>query len=272
MKISSVKRCFKVSVSTLIISMIGLSSFSAHAKDLRDDKQVKLEDIALRTAIQKGDQLWHDPTLGSNGLACANCHGDASATNPHSFPKYQTNLGKVSTLREMINWCIAVPLQGLPLDLDSDEMIAMESYATAMHSGVAINLGVDEQHGGTPVASGPGYKAVTEEEKKFLTAASGGEVSTKTIGDLELAGASGCLGCHSVEKKVVGPAWRDVSNKYKDDPEARAFLINKVAKGGGGNWTSITGGFKMPPNHPRVSMENITLMVDFVLSISKDGK
>lgn len=133
-------------------------------------------------------------------------------------------------------------------------------------------MGADEQHGGTPVVSGPGYKAVTEEEKKFFTAASSGAVSTKAIGDLELAGASGCLGCHSVEKKVVGPAWRAVSEKYKGDPKAREFLINKVAQGGGGNWTAITGGFKMPPNNPRVSMENIALMVDFVLSLSDEGK
>ncbi|MDH5694057.1 MAG: cytochrome C, partial [Gammaproteobacteria bacterium] len=46
--------------------------------------------------------------------------------------------------------------------------------------------------------------------------------------DLTLASKSGCLACHSVEKKVVGPAWKDVSEKYKGDEGARARLIEKV--------------------------------------------
>ena len=116
----------------------------------------------LMAVVKKGDNLWHSGKLGTNGLACGNCHPDGSATNPHTWPKYQTNLGKVGTLRDMINWCIAVPQQGKPLALDSDEMIAMEAYATYMHRGVAIAPGKDEQHGGVPVMSGPGYPTDNE--------------------------------------------------------------------------------------------------------------
>lgn len=114
---------------------------------------------ALLQAVAKGDALWHDGKLGTNGLACGNCHPDGSASNPHTWPKFQTNLGKVGTLREMINWCIAVPMQGKPLALDSAEMIAMEAYATYTHRGIAIAPGKDEQHGAVPVVSGPGYPA-----------------------------------------------------------------------------------------------------------------
>ena len=108
-------------------------------------------------AVAKGDGLWHNPGLGTNGLACGNCHPDGSASNPHTFPKFQTNLGKVGTLREMINWCIMVPMQGKALALDSEDMIAMEAYSTYTHRGVAIEPAKDEQHGAVPVESGPGY-------------------------------------------------------------------------------------------------------------------
>ena len=91
--------------------------------------------------------------------------------------------------------------------------------------------------------------------------------SSSVLADLDLAKKSGCLACHSVEKKIVGPAWKDVGAKYKGDAAARAALINKVKKGGKGNWTAVTGGAPMPPYSPRVSDENIEKLVDFVLSL-----
>jgi cytochrome c len=85
--------------------------------------------------------------------------------------------------------------------------------------------------------------------------------------DLELAKKSGCLACHSIEHKVVGPAWKDVAAKYKGDAGARDALIAKVKAGGKGNWTAVTGGVPMPPYSPRVSDENIEKLVDFVLGL-----
>ena len=87
--------------------------------------------------------------------------------------------------------------------------------------------------------------------------------------DLELAKKSGCLACHSVEKKVVGPAWQDVADKYKGDAAARDTLIDKIKKGGKGNWTEVTGGVPMPPYSPRVADADIETMVDFVLGLAK---
>jgi len=84
---------------------------------------------------------------------------------------------------------------------------------------------------------------------------------------LDLARKSGCLACHSVESKVVGPAWRDVAARYRDDSEARVHLIEKVKKGGKGNWTDVTGGVPMPPYSPRVADADIETLVDFVLSL-----
>ena len=85
--------------------------------------------------------------------------------------------------------------------------------------------------------------------------------------DLELAKKSGCLACHSVEKKVVGPAWKDVAAKYKGDAGARDALVAKVKAGGKGNWTEVTGGVPMPPYSPRVADADIETLVDFVLNL-----
>jgi len=87
------------------------------------------------------------------------------------------------------------------------------------------------------------------------------------MADLELAKKSGCLACHSVEAKVVGPAWKDVAAKYKGDAGARDALIKKVKTGGKGNWTAVTGGVPMPPYSPRVSDADIETLVDFVLGL-----
>ena len=142
--------------SVFVAATLILTS-NVEAKPPRSEEQVAQEQAALMKAVAKGDALWHDSSLGTNGLACGNCHPDGSASNPQTFPKFQTNLGKVGTLREMINWCIMVPLQGKALASDSEEMVAMEAYATYTHRGFVIDMGKDVQDGAVPVKSGPGY-------------------------------------------------------------------------------------------------------------------
>jgi cytochrome c len=78
-----------------------------------------------------------------------------------------------------------------------------------------------------------------------------------------LAQKSGCLACHSVDKKIIGPAYKDVAAKYKGNKDAEAMLIAKVSKGGSGVW----GPMPMPANSPQVSAENIKTLVQWVLSL-----
>ena len=125
------------------------------------DKSADFE--KLMEAVAYGDKLWHtgesgkgSSALSTNGLGCANCHPDAAATQPESWPKYQTNLGKVGTMREMFNWCMQVVQQGKGFKLDSKEMIAMEAYATYMNRGAKLNPGMDKQTS-PKVISGVGY-------------------------------------------------------------------------------------------------------------------
>jgi cytochrome c len=60
----------------------------------------------------------------------------------------------------------------------------------------------------------------------------------------ELAKSSGCLNCHMVDKKLVGPALKDIAAKYKADPKAVDYLAGKIQKGSQGVW----GPVPMPPN------------------------
>ncbi len=102
--------------------------------------------------------------------------------------------------------------------------------------------------------------------KKIILAASVMMLASGSVmADLELAKKSGCLACHSVDKKIVGPGWQDVAVKYKGDAGAKANLIGKVKSGGKGTW----GAAPMPPYSPRVSDENIEKLVDFILALEK---
>lgn len=101
------------------------------------------------------------------------------------------------------------------------------------------------------------------------TLATAKEQSATHAESLALARKSGCLACHAIDKKVVGPAWQDVARRYANNADARAQLIEKVSKGGKGNWTEVVGTAAMPPYYPRVSKENIEKLVDFVLSLAE---
>jgi cytochrome c len=78
----------------------------------------------------------------------------------------------------------------------------------------------------------------------------------------EHAKKSGCLACHAVDKKVVGPSYMEVAAKYKGDKTAEAKLVDKVKKGGSGVW----GAVPMPPN-ATVKDADIKTLVDWVLSL-----
>jgi len=85
--------------------------------------------------------------------------------------------------------------------------------------------------------------------------------AANAAGETELATKSGCLACHAVDHKVIGPAYKDVAAKYKGDAGAAAKLYAKVKAGGGGVW----GPIPMPPN-AQVSDKDIKTLVDWVLT------
>ena len=77
-----------------------------------------------------------------------------------------------------------------------------------------------------------------------------------------LAKSNGCLGCHMIDKKLVGPSYKDVAKKYRDDKGAAAMLAKHVKEGSKGVW----GPVPMPPN-AHVKDADIKAIVAWVLSL-----
>jgi cytochrome c len=71
-----------------------------------------------------------------------------------------------------------------------------------------------------------------------------GVVATPAMADLALATAKNCMACHAIDKKVVGPAYKDVAAKYAGQKDAADKLAQKIMKGGSGVW----GPVPMPAN------------------------
>lgn len=78
----------------------------------------------------------------------------------------------------------------------------------------------------------------------------------------KLAQSSGCMTCHSVEKKVLGPSYKDIAGKYRGDAGAESALIKKVKGGSKGVW----GPVPMPPN-PHVKDEDAKAIVQWILAL-----
>ena len=78
----------------------------------------------------------------------------------------------------------------------------------------------------------------------------------------ELAKKNNCLACHTVDKKVLGPAYKEIAAKYENDAATVDMLVDKVKNGGTGNWGQIP----MPPN-PMVSDEDAAALVEWILSL-----
>lgn len=71
-----------------------------------------------------------------------------------------------------------------------------------------------------------------------------------------------CTACHAVDKKMVGPAYKDVANKYRGQKDATAKLAEKVKKGGAGVWGQVP----MPPN-ASVSDADMKVLIEHILSL-----
>ncbi len=102
-------------------------------------------------------------------------------------------------------------------------------------------------------------------KRTFLAIASltaGFVVSTPALADLQLAQAKNCLACHAVDKKLVGPAYKDVAAKYAGQKDAAAKLEAKVMKGGSGVW----GPVPMPAN-TQVNAEEAKKLVAWILTL-----
>jgi cytochrome c len=100
-------------------------------------------------------------------------------------------------------------------------------------------------------------------KKLLLTAVAAGltMMSAGAFANADLAKAKNCLACHAVDKKLVGPSYKDVAAKYANDKDAVAKLSKKVREGGVGVWGQVP----MPAN-PQVNEAEAQTLVKWVLS------
>lgn len=127
---------------TLYACLLGgiVSATGIHADEFTeaDLKQWQSEYMSV---VKKGREAFASPELGSNQVACAQCHPNAANTHPETYPKFQKQLGKVAPQWEMINWCIINPLEGKALAADDPIMIALQTYIAHERRGQVLAPG-----------------------------------------------------------------------------------------------------------------------------------
>jgi cytochrome c len=129
-----------VVVSAVVLAVAIVAVLGVRADEFTREDAQRWQDEYM-SVVKKGRELWTSPDLGTNGVACAQCHPNAANTHPETYPKFQQQLGRVVALRDMINWCIQQPLEGQPLGLDDPDLIAMEAYAYWERRGVELAPG-----------------------------------------------------------------------------------------------------------------------------------
>lgn len=97
--------------------------------------------------------------------------------------------------------------------------------------------------------------------KKTFFALVVASLALPAVASMELAQKNACTACHAVDKKLVGPAYKDVAAKYKGNAKAEAMLIEKVKKGGVGNWGQVP----MPAN-ASLKDEDAKTLVKWILA------
>ncbi|MCX7693708.1 c-type cytochrome [Tepidimonas taiwanensis] len=99
-------------------------------------------------------------------------------------------------------------------------------------------------------------------KRALLILAATAAVAGPAMADEALAKAKNCMACHAVDKKLVGPAYKDIAKKYAGDAKAADMLANKIQKGGAGVW----GAVPMPAN-PQVNEAEAKKLAAWVLSL-----
>ena len=133
------KKLFVVACGIIAVAVM-VAGLGVRADEFTKDDVDRYQDEFM-SVVKKGQKLWGSPDLGTNGVACGQCHPNAANTHPETYPKFQKQLGRVVAFREMINWCLQQPLEGQPLGLDDPDLIAMEAYARWERRGVKLAPG-----------------------------------------------------------------------------------------------------------------------------------
>ena len=186
--------------------------------------------------------------------------------NPqHTFEKagvYPVKLTLVDEAGESTTKSLDIEVGNDPPQVD----IALASNASFYWDGVPVKyqVTIDDKEDGSLAKGAIDPKAVAF-SFDFIPAASGeDDLGHKMVVDgYSLIESSGCKSCHSYEKQSVGPAYNNVAAKYERNDETVSILVNKILKGGKGNW----GERAMPAQ--AVSEQDAGHIVDYILSLDE---
>ncbi len=142
---------------------------------------------------------------------------------------------------------------------------------------VEYEVKVSDKEDGSLTAGAPGNRKIAGEDVyvsvNYLEGfdktmiAQGHQMNTSFATGKRLIDLNDCKACHAIDKKSVGPAYRDVAKKYKGAFMAEGKLADKVIRGGGGVW-----GEQAMSAHPQVSKADATEMVKYILSLADAKK
>ncbi|ABS27055.1 c-type cytochrome [Anaeromyxobacter sp. Fw109-5] len=131
------------------LGLMMISQALAH-KAKHSPEQLKAFEDVFMEQVRLGDLLFHGDEaaqkklgvqLSKTGMACAMCHPFGTDVHPHEFPKFQEQIGQFATLRDMINWCVEKPNEGVKLEPDSPAMKALETYIYYSNRGSTLDPG-----------------------------------------------------------------------------------------------------------------------------------
>jgi S-disulfanyl-L-cysteine oxidoreductase SoxD len=169
----------------------------------------------------------------------------------------------------------------------SDKNIAEVQQRLPNRNGMTRNHGLGDVHGKPDVANvacmrncaievglastlPEGAQGNLADQQRVMGPARGNDAATSIHADAtkpspanvaDLARRKACLACHAVDKKIVGPAFRDVAQRYKGAAEVEARLVEKMRKGGAGAW----GPLPMPPN-PDLAESDARALIQWILA------
>ncbi|BAN68323.1 hypothetical protein EBS_0345 [endosymbiont of unidentified scaly snail isolate Monju] len=276
-------------VAFTILIMFAAGSVSETLEEKHGSDSRKQAAIAERikpvgeVAVAKAGAAPAAPRSGKDvvGAVCGACHATGALNAPKIGsadqwqPRFDANGGLDGLVKSAIAGKGAMPPRGG--GNVSDEELRNAITYMLKQAGIDAGAGDGKAAAAAPVspaqaaadmvgsaveaatqAAGPAMNAVTE----AVAPGASQPAAAPAVEDASaLAQAKGCLGCHQVAAKVLGPAYKDVAAKYRGDAGALDRLVAKVKSGGAGVWGQIP----MPPNN--VSDEEATRLVKWILSL-----
>ena len=117
---------------------------------------------------------------------------------------------------------------------------------------------------GILAACGGGGEKKEETKKEETPAVTDNSSNPDYQKGIEIVGKSDCMTCHKIDEKNIGPAWRDVANKYAGQDTAVKYLAHKIITGGAGVWGEVP-----MAAHPTFTQEEAETVAKYVLLLKK---